>query len=419
MAEHSEARPVRDWQEIFPWLILFRAARVAVGFRILLLAALGLVGMVAGWRLCWDYLAPVSPAPPVPAGEVEIIPDPILAKLKGRHDKDTVPPWPWDIGQAYAQYYGKGALADLNEVPFIGGILGAAEATATELTLPFQILFHQGLTYRSLAYALVCCGWALVVWAYFGGMIARLVAVKLTQDEIISFKKASRFTRKRCCSYMSAPLLPLLGIFGLGVPIAILGVIANVNIGVLLAGLFWPLVICVGFLMAILLLGLLFGWPLMYSTISTEGTDAFDAISRSYAYVFQRPFHYLFYIIIATLVGGLGWAFVHGIISLVMHCTHWSFVWWLSPERSTELFSATPEGIAGWGMNLIYFWHGALRTLATAFSIGFLFSSMTAVYLLLRRHVDGVELDEVQLDQGVQHGMPALSEDRGENAGEN
>ena len=54
--------------------------------------------------------------------------------------------------------------------------------------------------------------------------------------------------------------------------------------------------------MAVLLLGLIFGWPLMFSTISTEGTDAFDAISRSYAYVFQRPFHYLFYTILITIM---------------------------------------------------------------------------------------------------------------------
>ena len=42
MSTHSEAKPVRDWQDIFPWLILFRSVRIAIGFRLLLLAALGL-----------------------------------------------------------------------------------------------------------------------------------------------------------------------------------------------------------------------------------------------------------------------------------------------------------------------------------------------------------------------------------------
>ena len=224
------------------------------------------------------------------------------------------------------------------------------------------------------------------------------------------FKKAGKFARQRCASYISAPLIPLFGIFGLGIPIAFLGLLSNFDFGVFIAGLLWPLVLCLGFMMAILLLGLIFGWPMMYSTISAEGTDAFDAISRSYAYVFQRPFHYLFYVIMATIVGSVGWVMIHGIIDILVYSTHWSFDWGLSSERSILLFYGDMrEGAAGWGCNLIRFWQGFLRTLTTAFAVGFLFSGMTAVYLLLRRHVDGVELEEVNLDESAEHGLPELS----------
>ncbi|OUT70986.1 MAG: hypothetical protein CBB70_01105 [Planctomycetaceae bacterium TMED10] len=402
MAANSEAKPVRDWQEIFPWLILFRSVRVAIGFRLLLLAALGLVGMVAGWRLCWDFVAYA----PDETG-VQVLADPVLMQLGARHD-GTVPPWPWEL--SYRSFGDQGVLASLSGLPYIGPIIGTAAVTVTELTLPFQMLFRQDLTYRGLAYALVCCAWALVIWGYFGAMITRIVAVKLTQDEMVSFKKAGRFARQRCCSYMSAPLIPLLGIFGLGVPIALLGLVSNFDFGVLIAGVLWPLVLCIGFVMAILLIGLIFGWPMMYSTISTEGTDAFDAISRSYAYVFQRPFHYLFYTILATIIGSIGWVMIHGIIDILVYSTHWSFDWGLSSERSIQLFYGDiQEGVAGWGCNLIRLWQGFLRTLTTAFAIGFLFSGMTAVYLLLRRQVDGVELDEVQLDEEAEHGLPVLS----------
>ncbi len=403
MAEHSEARPIRDWQETFPWLILFRAVRPAIGFRLLLVAAIGLVGMVAGWRLCWNLVAYT----PSETG-VAVLADPVLIELGARH-QGTVPPWPWEA--SYRDYGDQGVLAPLSNLPYIGPILGTAVGTATELTLPFQMLFRQDLTYRGFAYALVCCGWALVIWGYFGGVIARIVAVKLTQDETISLKAAGGFARKRCCSYMAAPLLPLLGVFGLGIPIAGLGLISHFDVGIFLTGLLWPLVLCVGFLMAILLLGLIFGWPLMFSTISTEGTDAFDAISRSYAYVFQRPFHYLFYTLVLTVIGGLGWVLLHGMIDLLVYSTHWSLAWGLSPERTIELFYGDlQEGFAGWGCSLIRFWQGFLRTLTTAFAVGFIFSGMTAVYLLLRRHVDGVELDEVQLDQEAEYDLPSLSE---------
>ena len=402
MSTLSEAKPVRDWQDIFPWLILFRSVRVAIGFRLLLLAALGLVGMVAGWRLCWNLVAYV----PDDTG-VAVLADPVLIQLGARHD-GTVPPWPWEM--SYRTFGDQGVLASLSNLTYIGPIIGTAATTAAELTLPFQLLFRQDLTYRGLAYALACCAWALIIWGYFGAMITRIVAVKLTQDEIVSFNKAGKFARQRCASYISAPLIPLLGVFGLGVPIAFLGLVSNFDLGVLIAGILWPLVLCIGFMMAILLLGLIFGWPMMYSTISTEGTDAFDAISRSYAYVFQRPFHYLFYLIMATIIGSLGWVMIHGIIDILVYSTHWSFDWGLSSERSIQLFYGDiREGTAGWGCNLIRFWQGFLRTLTTSFAVGFLFSGMTAIYLLLRRHVDGVELEEVNLDEPIEHGLPDLS----------
>ena len=415
MAENSVAKPVRDWQETFPWLLLFRAARPAMGFRVLLVAALGLVTMIAGWRQCWRMVAPSLDD----ASGKMVIKDPVMAQLAGRYHgtsaEGVVPPWPWQIDAAgnelYPQFFGKGALGDYSEVPLIGRFFGIAEATATELTFPFQMLFHEELTYRGLAYALVCCGWAIIIWGYFGAIISRLVAVKLTQDETISLKAAGGFARKRCCSYMAAPLLPLLGVFGLGIPIAGLGLISHFDVGIFVAGLLWPLVLCVGFLMAVLLLGLIFGWPLMFSTISTEGTDAFDAISRSYAYVFQRPFHYLFYTILITIIGGLGSLVLHGIMNLLVHATTWAFAWGLDPERKIVLFAGDLNSSFGdWGYHLILFWQGFLQTLLTSFAVAFLFSGMTAVYLLLRRHVDGVELDEVQLDQEAEYDLPALSE---------
>ena len=37
------------WAEIFPWLALFRTFRLAIGFRALVMAALGLLLTVIGW----------------------------------------------------------------------------------------------------------------------------------------------------------------------------------------------------------------------------------------------------------------------------------------------------------------------------------------------------------------------------------
>ena len=406
MSEKQENNRRRDWQDCLPWLILFKAVRPAIGLRVLVLASIGLVGMVAGWRICWDLFAYTENGP-----EVKVI-APELGDL-GAQNKGPMPPWPWEAD--YRDFGVRSPLRGLSTLPVIGPVLGTATRTASELTLPFQILFRQGLTYRSFAYAVCCCGWALLIWGYFGGMITRIAALKLTRDELVTCKEAGTFTRSRWCSYMTAPLLPILGIFALGVPIALLGFFSNLDIGLLVSGILWPLVIGIGFLMTLFLLGLVFGWPLMWSTISTEGTDAFDAISRAYAYVFQRPFHYLFYVIVATLVGALGWVLIHGVVDLVVYITtHWAFCWWMPAERFIDISAAggLDSGPGKIGHNLIWFWQAVLRTFSIAFAISFLWTSGTAIYLLLRRQVDGVELDEACLEDGdTKFGLPNLETD--------
>ena len=54
-----------------------------------------------------------------------------------------------------------------------------------------------------------------------------------------------------------------------------------------------------GFVMTITLFGTIGGFNLMYPTIAVEGSDSFDAITRSFSYVYARPWRMLFY----TLAG--------------------------------------------------------------------------------------------------------------------
>ena len=108
-----------------------------------------------------------------------------------------------------------------------------------------------------------------------------------------------------------------------------------------------PLALVAGLLMAILLLGLLFGWPLMWATISTEETDSFDALSRSYAYVFQRPLHYLFYAFVAGVVGWLGWLLVANFAAGVIF--GWAIgppVGEAAPKATAPLWAAAPNSAA-------------------------------------------------------------------------
>lgn len=416
MSEESSAVDRHDWQDYLPWLIIFRSLRPAVSLRLLVLSAIGLVGMVAGWRICWDVLAYTTDQD----GVQVVVDDPVMKSISAGYS-DGVPPWPWQ--PAYADFGTSGPLDVVHSIPYVGGLMREATATISQLTMPFQLLFRQDLGYRSLAYALLCCAWALVIWGFFGAVITRTVALKLTRDEGVSWTRASQFSRARIGSYISAPVLPILGVLLVAIPLALLGLLAKLDVGVLVAGVLWPLAILAGLIMTVLLVGLLFGWPLMWATISTEGTDAFDALSRAYAYVFQRPFHYLFYSIVASIVGLLGLTLVRGVATMVIHCTRWGASWGAGGNRINDMVGTNSpwvtdigtvtltDGVGGAGAALIQFWENVVFTLVTAFAISFIWSASTSIYLLLRRQVDAVELDEIFLEEEEERfGLPVMED---------
>jgi len=69
-----------------------------------------------------------------------------------------------------------------------------------------------------------------------------------------------RYASRKWPAYFAAPLLPVAGVVLATIPVLVLGWIMQSNVGLALAGLLWWLVLAAAFLMAVLLLGLLFGW---------------------------------------------------------------------------------------------------------------------------------------------------------------
>ena len=97
---------------------------------------------------------------------------------------------------------------------------------------------------------------------------------------------------------------------------------------------------------AITLIGLV-GWPMMSATISAEGTDSWEAVSRSYSYVFQAPWHYIWYAFVALVYGAVIVFFVGFMGSLTVYLSKWSisqtpFVKTVGREPS-YLFVYAPE----------------------------------------------------------------------------
>jgi hypothetical protein len=340
------------------------------------------------------------------------------------------------------------------------------------LTKPFIEMFSAGVTWVGFFFLLLCGIWELIVWGLIGGAITRIAALKFTRDEAPGPVAAISNVLAKLPSYSLPPLIALGGAAVFAAQLAILGLLMNIALFAFLAGLAWPFVLLLGLLMAILLLGALIGWPLMWATISVEGTDAFDALSRSYAYAYQRPWRLLWYVLVVAVIAIVSMCVVRIFALTAIALGDWSIDWGATaytmqevvrPEvdsvdrdaRSAETAAsaavadnepapdttAAPQLIApnatdsaapqtarteasaagaspgdlglmrSGARRAISFWKWLMEALAAGYQAGFLWVAAVGVYLLLRRDIDGVQTTEVYVDQDAEFGVPPLSED--------
>lgn len=391
MADGRETVREIVWQDICPWLILLRTFRLAITLRVLLLSAVALMGVSAGWRVIGAAFSGAD--------------DPELAKWVVAQKA-----WPWDEGygdQSLKQISSSVPVELVQAVPVVGNWLlrGPILRVGAYLSAPFFLLFQRDITIAGLAFALLSCFWVMVVCALLAGAITRITALALTREEHLGMKAAVDYARSKWGAYFSAPLFPLVGVLLVSLPLVIGGLLMRIELGLLLAGLLWPLVILAGLFVAILVVGLVFGWPLMWATISTEGTDAFDALSRSYAYVYQRPLHYLLYTLVVSVIGLLGSLIVVMFADGVLFLGDSAVLWGIGDNVRTKELGT----IGQWGESLIGFWKSLVTTLKHGFQFGFFWVSAVGVYLLLRRNVDATEMDEIYLgDEEPAQPLPPL-----------
>jgi len=112
-------------------------------------------------------------------------------------------------------------------------------------------------------------------------------------------------------------------------------------------------------------------------------------------------------VIVAAVLGFLGWLLVANFAAAVIWLSYWAAGWGCSAER----LAAVMHG-AGAGGAVIHFWVGCVKLLAMGFSFGYFWTAACAMYLLLRRHVDATEMDEVFLEEEEEsYGLPPLKLD--------
>ena len=159
----------------------------------------------------------------------------------------------------------------------------------------------------------------LVVAALAGGAICRAAALQFARGERPGVGEALRFSFKKFKSFLAAPLLPLAIIVLAGLPVFLLGILGNISyIGEMIMCVFMPLVLIAGFVIAVVAIGAIAGFNLMFPAIAYDNSDCLDAISRSFSYVYAKPWRMGFYTLIAAVYGAICYAFVRFLAFLLL-----------------------------------------------------------------------------------------------------
>lgn len=380
------------WTAVFPWLIIVRAARVALMLRVILLALVGVAATHGGWLL-------------VDSSQLE---NRDMRELEEAAQAWAYPPPRLDPPRADS------ASMAMISARWTRGPLVSAWNWAVQ---PFAQL-TQARDWRSW-WAFGFAGlWTIAVWGLFGGAMARIAAVYLTYGETVGPVAALRASARKWPSTVGAPLLVALAIAVVTLPLIVAGLLIRSDVMVLLLGLGWIVVLLGGAVLAILAIGLAIGWPLMWSTVSVERTDAFDAISRSFAYVYQRPLHLLFYFFVASALGVLAQGAVDLFAVATTHAAEYAVSIGAGEDRLRDLgvdghgVSRDVSDVGAFGATVMQFWTNVIRAAAAYFPLAYFWPATTAIYLLLRREIDATEMTEVAFDDGEPKlGLPQLTPD--------
>ena len=443
MAAETNHLQTINWRETLPWLVIFRSFSAAASRSTFLLAFIGVIATPLGWLL-FDLVL-------------------VSNQMKGVVDKDENRAELYDGATMARQdevrgfvetmrnpYRGIFVAQDKNTSPIDQLWNGQPAAPFMHIAAPFQKVFDQDTHgFRFYLYVFFGALWTLAVWSFVGVGICRSAVLKFTREEPLGPIEAIMFSVRQFLAAISAIGIPLICVFLLAIPGLIAGLFLLFDFGTIIAGIFWFVVIGCSIVMAVLLVGLLFGWPLMIASVSAEEQDGFDAMSKAYAYLFARPLSYLFYVIVALIFGGFCYWIAVVVLSTAVNVSQWSASWtatWNDPPdfeklkkdddddesdtqnkvpRLSEVFrlaNETPdqaaerreyeeqleesgdddenEGTSGTlrvGQHILSFWQSFIYTCGAAFVYSLFFCLSSAVYLVLRKDVDDMEMDEVSI----------------------
>lgn len=315
------------------------------------------------------------------------------------------------------------------------GVTAAAEAAGPGVVVQIGrglkglqwLLVHHTLYF--IIFGIIC----LAVWGIAGGAISRIAALHIARDEKISINQALSFSIRKFPSFVFAPLIPaaIIAVVGFIIWVGTL-ILCNIpgGVGAFLNSVFFFLPLIAGLVIALISIGTVGGISLMFPTIAVEGSDSFDAISRSFSYIYAKPWRMAFYSLVALIYGVLCYLFVRFFAFLVLKLTHIAVSLGVLADGSSGIVNSfktmwpgpkfsdlhggfdfgAASGIETFGAWVIAFWVYIVIGFVAAFLISFFFSANSMIYYLLRKKVDATDMDDVYVEEEPAEEIPPIAE---------
>jgi hypothetical protein len=361
---------LRAIRRAFPWLQLTRALRMSFGPGKILLAIVGILLLEVAWSgLEWGT--------PVPGGTNRV--SPIRRRL----------------------------ATNRAILPFAASDPIFQNISTTPLVEPAGVFLHplkalvsgDPFTAAGLQASLRLLA-TIIVWGLFGAAISRIALVQAGRGGGLGVKGALRHAFAQIAPCVLTPLLPIVVLVLAALACSAFGLIFRLpEVGDFLGGLFLVVPLGLGLLMFAMVAGLLGSWPLMVVSAAAEGEDSLDALSRSFSYLNHRLGRYLFYLAAAWVIGILGLLFINWAVDGVLTMTRWG----LAPVVPANLLqlrfpsptdpSTVVPSLEGWvGAP----WIRLVELIPRAWAYSYFWSSLSIIYLLIRKDVDGAEWSELR-----------------------
>ena len=393
-----------EWRQLFPWLYLFGAFRIAIDPRKLILAVLGLC-FVSGGNHAIDAIGLKTDA------IQEATPAPVHSY-----------PWqrglyPWQGGVEYVSSQGLEPLSLLTDPGsvvelftqwnlLIDPVLQGALHPAFVLTQSHNHGFAGSVD------ALIRLVWFAFVWSIFGGAITRMAVHQFVKDQKLSILGGVKFSCSKLVQFLSAPLLPLSGIFVLLCFCAGIGALGRVpGVGPVIMSVLMGLALIFSVAIVIMLIGVGAGWPLMVAAMSTEDSDGFDGFSRAHSYIFDVPWHYLWCFVLAMIYASATVIFVELAAAWAFNAGAVGVAWGSG--------SGLEIGSDNTATSIYQFWLSTWTALIVGYRASLFWVLFLLIYLVLRNASDRIPMNEasfVGVDDGNDQemalgGISAIKED--------